>query len=180
MARLAFIGLLLLPASASAVVLEPLSLEEMVDIADAIVVGHVVSRTSRYDSPPRENRIVTDVVVVVEQTLKGEPGSFVVVTVPGGVVDGKGQMVPGGPVLKEGEEVVLFLNRTDGFSRTIVGFSQGLFLVYRDNPTGPARVRQKLGGAYFVGAGLVQEADMELEELRRFVRARQRLQERER
>ncbi len=162
---------------ASSTVLERVTLEEMVRLADLVVTGTVVSRTSRYDVPPRADRIVTDVVVRVDRTLRGEGGREVVVTVPGGEVDGHGQVVTGAPVLRPGEEVVLFLYPTRatlvGPRRAIVGLSQGLFVVYRERPGAPARARQRLSGVWLVGVGEGSEAemDLDLEELVRAVRA---------
>lgn len=174
-----FCGLLfsiVVPGSASSAVMERMPLDEMSREADLVVVGTVVSRSCRYDAPPRADRIVTDVVVRVERRVRGEAGDEVVVTTPGGEVDGRGQIVTGAPVLRPGEEVVLFLHPARatpvGPRRAILGLSQGLFVVHRDRPGAPARARQRLSGVFFVGQGEGPEAEMDfvLEDLVRAVR----------
>ncbi len=163
--------------SASSAVMERLSLDELARSADLVVIGTVVSRASRHDAPPRADRIVTDVVVRVDRSIRGESAGEVVVTVPGGEVDGRGQIVTGAPVLHPGEEVVLFLHPARatvvGPRRAIVGFSQGLFVVHRERPGAPARARQRLSGVLFVGVGEGPQAEMDLdvEDLVRAVRA---------
>lgn len=164
------------PGTASLAVLERMSLEDLARTADAVVVGTVVSRGSRYDDR-RPDRIVTDVVVRVERGVRGDVSGEVVVTIPGGEVDGMGQIVTGAPVLRPGEEVVLFLHPARatplGPRRAIVGLSQGLFVVHRERPGAPARARQRLAGVFFVGAGEGPEAamDLDLEDLVRAVGA---------
>lgn len=187
MTRLPFVTALsagvLSAGSAASAVLERMTLEDLARSADLVVVGTVVSRTSHYDAPPRADRIVTDVVVRVDRPVRGEAGSEVVVTTPGGEVDGLGQIVTGAPVLRPGEQVVLFL-RTDpagppatGVSpavprRVIVGLSQGLFVVVRAGAEASPRARQRLSGAYVVGEGEGPqvEMDLDLEDLVRSVR----------
>ncbi len=167
---------LLASGTALSAVLEWMSLEDLARTADVVVVGTVVSRESRYDDR-RPDRIVTDVVVRVERGVRGDVSGEVVVTIPGGEVDGMGQIVTGAPVLRPGEEVVLFLHpaRTTplGPRRAIVGLSQGLFVVHRERPGVPARARQRLSGVFFVGAGEGPEAamDLDLEDLVRAVQA---------
>lgn len=170
-------AILLSPLNAWPAVMERMSLDALVRTADLVVVGTVVSRASRHDAPPRADRIVTDVVVRVDRTVRGEPAAEVLVTTPGGEVDGMGQIVTGAPVLRPGEEVVLFLHPARatavGPRRAVVGLSQGLFVVHRDRPGAPAQARQRLSGVFFVGHGEGPEAEMELdlEDLVRAVRA---------
>lgn len=165
------------PGSASSAVMERMSLDEMSRTADLVVVGTVLSRTSRYDAPPRAHRIVTDVVVHVDDSVRGEAAGEVIVTTPGGEVDGMGQIVTGAPVLRPGEEVVLFLHPARltpvGPRRAIVGLSQGMFVIHRDRPGAPPRARQRLSGVFFVGHGEGPEAemDLDLEDLVRAVRS---------
>lgn len=163
---------------ASSAVVERMSLEQLSRAADLVVIGTVISSKSRYDDI-RPDRIVTDFVVRVVRVVLGEPKDEVVVTTPGGVVDGQGQIVPGGPVLRVGEEVVLFLRsaspaKCSTIARprfAIVGLSQGLFVVQRERPEGPARARQRLSGVYIVGHGPAIEMEFDLEEIVRAVKA---------
>ncbi len=187
MTRLPFVTALsagvLAAGSAASAVLERMTLEDLARSADLVVVGTVVSRTSHYDAPPRADRIVTDVVVRVDRPVRGEAGSEVVVTTPGGEVDGLGQIVTGAPVLRPGEQVVLFLRTVSAGPpatgvlpavprRVVVGLSQGLFVVVRAGDEASPRVRQRLSGAYVVGEGEGPqvEMDLDLEDLVRSVR----------
>ena len=176
-AVLGFIGVALAAQPVRASVVEPMSVEELARVADVVVVGTVVSRRSRYDDPPRSDRIVSDVVVRVTRTIRGASDPEVVVTTPGGVVEGRGQLVTGAPVLTPGEEVVLFLHparpTSVGPRRMVVGLSQGLFLVRREPSGGPVRVRQNLEGVllYGVAEGPGAELDLPLDDLIRRVQA---------
>lgn len=152
-------------------VLEELSLEEIVLEADEAFEGVVQSKTSRFDA---NGRIVTDVEVKVVGPIFGklENGDVRVVTVLGGVVGTMGQIVPGAPRFSVGERVVLFVRCASSTTmisrRTIVGFSQGAFWVFRDS-RGKERVRQRLEGA-LLDTGLEGEIEMDLEELLERVR----------
>jgi hypothetical protein len=83
------------------------SVEDTARGADAVVRGKVEKRTSRWVG----HRIMTDVEISVASAWKGQPGSRVTVTVPGGVVGDLAQRVDAAPVFTDGEEVVVFLAR---------------------------------------------------------------------
>jgi hypothetical protein len=109
------VALFLLLASsgvAQALMLE-MSLEELADGADAIVVGTVISTSSRWDAD--HISIYTEVVVSVEERLKGSVGGdTVTVVVPGGAVGETAQWVSDTPVFEMGENAVLFLKELPG------------------------------------------------------------------
>jgi hypothetical protein len=156
-----------------ATVLRYLPFEEQVDSSRVIVVGTVVGRAAKWNGS--HTLISTEVVVRVEQALKGSPGATLTVSVPGGVLDGIGQAVDGAPNLLEGRRYVLFLERTDGAAYRVTGFSQGSYAVTaaadgksRVAPQLAAQSRvQVLGGS--AGAGT---AGRGLEEFLSRVRAR--------
>src|SRR5712692_5436265 len=69
---------------AGATTLVRLSLEQLTEASSAIVRGRVVSQESRWN--PHHTRIVTFTTLAVAETMKGAPGSTVVVEQLGGTV----------------------------------------------------------------------------------------------
>ena len=68
----------------------------------------------------------------MEEVVKGELQGTVVVSEPGGTIDGKTMVIPGAVQFTPAEDVVLFLYRTPvGYLRT-VGYGQGKYSVSRD------------------------------------------------
>jgi hypothetical protein len=75
-------------------------------------------------------RVFTEAELAVAEALKGEPGASLIATQPGGVVGDVGQWVDGVASFREGDEVVLFLERR-GPRYTVTGMAQGLYRVER-------------------------------------------------
>lgn len=139
--RVAAIALTLLAAPASASVVVPLDLPELVGRSELIV--HAVP--TRQESVWEGGRIVTRTTLRVIGALKGSAGKEVEVRHFGGVVHGIGQKLYGEPTFSLGEEVVLFLRSQGGELRT-VGMAQGKFRVVADPRTGRREAIQELGG----------------------------------
>lgn len=97
--------------------------------SDAIVRGKVTSVQSRWSGDHR--RIVTDVQVAVEETLKGAPGRSVTIHQPGGVVGDIGQRVDGLASFGVGEEVLVFLQQRGPSGYLVSGMAQGKYRVER-------------------------------------------------
>ncbi|MCK8496427.1 MULTISPECIES: hypothetical protein [Myxococcus] len=106
--------------------------------ADAVVHGVVRRVESRWSGDGR--RIVTDIEVQVTDPLKGQPGSTVLVTQPGGEVGDVGQTVHGLATFKKDEEVVVFLRKRGASAFRVAGMAQGKFQVRRDEAGKPAMV----------------------------------------
>lgn len=140
LSRLALLaGAVLLAATPlSASVARVVPFEEKVGTADAIVVGKVVSSTSRWDSSGRW--IVTDSVLEVEKALKGTPTSRLSVVTPGGTVNGVRQETIGVPAFRLGDEHVVFV-RESAVGSTVAFLDQGVYDVERDS-LGRATVRR--------------------------------------
>jgi|GEM_PF-1012976 len=155
-----------------ALILKHMELEDLAVEAHCVVFGTVVKMESRFDPHTNNKRIVTDVSIEVQRVIAGDAEKIVVVTVPGGEVDGKGQLVPGAPRFMVGEEVLLFLSRRpDSIERySLVGFTQGVFKVVRDRTR--VKLRQSLGSVVFQNGTLGEALEMEffLEELEEKVR----------
>lgn len=165
------IFLLLYSSHVFALVMERFSLEELAREADLVILGKVIGKQSRYDS---SRRIVTDVYFMIDDIVAGKAsGTTVVVTTPGGSVDGKGQLVFGAPVFEIGEEAVLFLRTPQetvyGLRHSLVGLTQGVFFVER-SPDRPTRAVQRLDGVMFLHATPVGMA-YQLKELYERVRS---------
>jgi hypothetical protein len=149
--RLRTLGVLslLAAAPASATVSEALSLDQLVGGADDVVVAVATSSQSQFDA---QGRIVTDVEMQVEDSMKGSSaaGHILVVRRLGGYVGDLGMLVEGEPQFEVGGRYLVFLRRmTDGRTLRPVGMSQGVMSVVAD--AGPPMVHP--GGQ---GLALVQ------------------------
>jgi hypothetical protein len=112
---------------ASATVLVPVDLTELVAGARAVVHGHVVSTTAQW----REGRrgIETLVTLATEDALKGGASETVTFRVPGGQMGPYRSFMPGAPVFSEGDDVIVFLGGDGPEVPHLVGFSQGVYRV---------------------------------------------------
>jgi hypothetical protein len=106
----------------------PLSDEELFGGAELVVVG-TVTTMKVVDRPGEKPAFVTDVALDVTEALKGKAGKSLIVRVPGGRTDsGMGMMIPGSPVFKEGDTVLLALERW-GDAWRLRGYFQGRYTV---------------------------------------------------
>jgi|GEM_PF-6757373 len=118
--------LVISPIRTAQAIVEPFTLEELTARATTILTGTVLNLNSRWK--PGHTGLVTDVTVAVSRYIKGGHGqSQIVVTVPGGEVDGLVEEVSDVPVFALDQEVFLFLQEGDF---QIVGWHQGKFTVH--------------------------------------------------
>ncbi len=115
-------------APAAASIARALSVEELAERADAVVLGTVTGQAAHWTRDHKQ--IFTWVAVHVEARWVDQVGAPDTLTVlrPGGELDGLGQDIPGEPRFQVGERVVLFLQRRNHVYR-VLGLSQGLFRV---------------------------------------------------
>ena len=134
--------LLCAPIVLSAAQVVPLSVEERVRQADAIVLGAVIDRQSRWGDASHR-WIVTDYTFAVEETLyrsaRGDAvGSTIVLTYWGGTIGDETYAISDLRVPVVGERLLLML-RPGWASRTefspVVGLNQGLFSVAPEGST---------------------------------------------
>lgn len=127
---LAFVLALAVPALAMATSGSQQTLGGLTKVSSEVVRGRVVSKESRWN----DNRtlIVTDVVLQVTETFKGEAGSQVTLEVLGGQVDDLVLDVVGGASFKLGEEVLVFAQRGPDQRLRIPGLAQAKFTVETD------------------------------------------------
>ena len=146
---LALLGICLSSSAYSAQVLA-LTLDEMTDASDVIVVGQIISnQAERSIYNPR--RIRTRVVVRVTDSLKDRVslGKRAVIEffVPGGELGGFGQKVPGAPVFHSAEHVLLYLRFDERGDLQVVGLAQGCFRIHWSGRTAIA-TRDNVGIHY--------------------------------
>jgi len=131
---------------ARATTLVRLSLQQLTEASSAIVRGRVVSQQSRWN--PQHTRIVTFTTLALAETMKGTPGSTVVVEQLGGTVGNIRVHVSGTVHFHPATDYVLFLEPagSDTSKFILVGMIQGAYRVYRDAATLQERVIPPVGG----------------------------------
>ncbi len=151
--RWRWIGLWLLvllwPSAASATVLIHVGLDELIDISD--VIAHVNVESVEYFSP-QEGVIKTRTTFRAREILEGAEdfdGDRLVVEVIGGEWGDLVGHIAGMPRFREGQEVLLFLERTS-IGHIFTGLGQGVFRIRRDGESGEALVTRKLNGVGLV------------------------------
>jgi hypothetical protein len=117
-----------------AIVVVPITFEQLVDEAAAVVFARVADVRGQWTS----DRTSIDSIIMLEalQYVKGDLGPTVAMRLPGGEAGGRIQVIPGAPTLRDGELVVLFLKARGPALLTPVGLGQGIFRVARDSRTG--------------------------------------------
>jgi len=114
---------------------QKLSFEQVVQRGSTILVGTVVSSSTRWGEGHK--MIWTDYEVSVEEVWKGDPRQSVTLSFAGGTVDGKSVLVSHVPRLEIGGTYVLSLNDLRRlFTSPVVGAEQGLFREVTDKATG--------------------------------------------
>lgn len=112
---------------AAATVLLPLDLADLIASADLIVHGRVTDARAVVIG----GRTETVVTLAALTVLKGGGESHVTFRVPGGQIGRYRTVVAGAPVLREGDEIVAFLDRGGPGVPHLVGFSQGVVRIVR-------------------------------------------------
>jgi hypothetical protein len=105
-----------------------------------ILVGQVEATHAHWDASHR--KIVTDVTVLVSESLKGVPAGRITLTQLGGDVGGFRYAVPGSPRFRPGEETLLFVWRDARGRAQVNGLAQGKFDIATDPATGERTVQR--------------------------------------
>ncbi len=112
-----------------------MSTYELTNRASVIAVAKVATVQSEWSSD--RSRILTRVGLSVEQYLKGERAErALTIVVPGGEIDGVGELYSHAARFKPHEEVVLFAERDTRGNLRVVGGEQGKFTVVEDKASG--------------------------------------------
>ena len=107
--------------------------EKLVDRADLIFTGHVISQQSRWQESNGQRVIMTFVSFAVQQVHKGRANSSVTLQFLGGTVGNVTLDVTETPKFKQGERVVLFVEGNGVNVSPVVGFYHGKFVLQRDS-----------------------------------------------
>ena len=120
-----------------ATALVKLSLEHLAREADTIVLGTVTDHVSAWND--QQTGIYTDVIVDVEEAMKGAPGAAVTVRVAGGVVGEIGMGTSTDATFAHGDRVIVFLHRAERTAQ-LVGRRQGKVTVHHGTVTQEGQV----------------------------------------
>jgi hypothetical protein len=113
--------------TAQATLVPALSLEGLIDRSEIIAQGRVASSWPAWDGGHKY--IWMHYRIDVLDPIRGNPGASVVVSEPGGSLDGVSMSISGAPGYAVGEEAIVFLYRTPiGYLRA-TGFGQGKYTV---------------------------------------------------
>jgi hypothetical protein len=103
--------------------------------AEIVAVGKVSSLVSRWNES--HSRIVTQVTIAVDQYFKGgTPGSPLTILVPGGEVDGVGELYSHTAVFQRDESVLVFAQKDARGNYGVAAGQQGKYTVKKDDATG--------------------------------------------
>lgn len=121
-----------------AIVVAPMTFEELVGEATAVVYARVAEVRGRWTTDRRgiESVVTLDAL----RYFKGDLGDHIAMRLPGGEAGGFVNAIPGAPVLREGDLVVLFLGGRGPAILTPVGLTQGVFRVLVNAREGTAIV----------------------------------------
>ncbi|MCZ7687116.1 MAG: hypothetical protein M5U28_53580 [Sandaracinaceae bacterium] len=148
---LAVIASLAIASTAWATVMVEVPLEELVQTADVIVHGTVVSSRARVEVRDGALEPQTVTTLRVHEWIAGPGGETVELRELGGTWQGGGVRYDGTPEYRPGEEVVVFLERRPEAPHDLrtLAMVQGKFLVRHGVPGVPARVHRDLTGISF-------------------------------
>jgi len=141
----------LVPALAGATVVRRGTLEQLVEGSELVLHG-MIRHVDDDLEDTTDGPFKTAVEIEIFEGLKGERivGDTLRLVLPGGIGRGKIMQVPGLPLFRSGDEVVLLLEKTPGGGLTLTGLSQGVYRVDRAGDV--ARAIQSFEGLVFVGA----------------------------
>jgi hypothetical protein len=159
-------------APARAITVVPITFEELVAEAGAVVYARVTEVRGRWTADRRG----IDSLITLQplRYLKGDFGDQVFMRLPGGEAGGRLQVLPGAPVLKAGDLVVLFLAARGPSIPTPVGLTQGVFRVTIERGSGAALIAPpilKTSGAGRVIRGAAERRALTLDAFAQHVRA---------
>ncbi len=122
---------------------ERVTLEAIARASDVVAVGKVARLKSDWNE--NKSRIQTRVTIQVERPLKGDAaGAEMTVVVPGGEVDGVGEVYSHTDRFRQDEEVVVFAKRDNRGTLRILSGEPGKLLITRDPATGK-RIIENVG-----------------------------------
>ena len=107
------------------------SMEQLAKESDAVVVGKVAGLTAEWNES--KTRIQTRVTISVDQNVKGDASvKSMTVIVPGGEVDGVGEVYSHAPRFLSDETVVVFAKKTTSGNYLVSSGNQGKYTILKD------------------------------------------------
>lgn len=170
---LRLIPILLTAIVAQTATLQQLSMDQMSQLATAVVRARVTGSSASIITSPGGSMIYTHYKLAVSEIWKGAAASDVVL--PGGDINGQKQTFPGVPALRVGGEYILFLwkSPSTGLTHT-VGLTQGIFEITAQ-PDGSSVVSRRQSGELMLDAAGKRVSDqavsMKLTDMKTQVRA---------
>jgi hypothetical protein len=133
-----FVACVLVSTMASATVIVPAELKEIVAGSEVIAYARVTEVRPEW----ADGRRWIDTVVTAEVVsyLKGGPQETISFKVPGGQLGRYRSVFVGAPIFARGDEAVLFLKPNDDELPAVFGLNQGVFRVRVDSGTGQRMV----------------------------------------
>lgn len=114
-----------LTALCSATTIKEISFEDLVATSDQIVSGRVTRSWTSWGS---EHKFIwTRYEIAVDNVIHGARDATLVVSEPGGVLDGRAMSIESAVRYTIGEHVVLFLHQFPSGDKRTVGWGQGKF-----------------------------------------------------
>jgi hypothetical protein len=111
------------------------SMEQLAKESDAVVVGKVAGLSPEWNST--KTRIQTRVTIAVDQSVKGDPSlKSMTIVVPGGEVDGVGEVYSHAPRFLRDEDVVVFAKKSTSGTFQVANGNQGKFTIQKDDISG--------------------------------------------
>ena len=149
---LRLISVLLITITAHTATLQQLSMDQMSQLATAVVRARVTASSASFYPGPGAPTIYTHYKLSVSEVWKGAATTEVML--PGGDVNGQKQSFPGVPELRIGGEYILFLwkSPTTGIVHTM-GLTQGIFEITTQANGTTAANRRKSGELMLDGSG---------------------------
>lgn len=153
------------PARGLAVLVIPMTFEQLVDESAAVVYARVADVRGQWTAD--RQGIDSHITLMPLQYLKGDLGGSIAMRLPGGEANGKMQVIPGAPVLRRGDLVVVFLKARGPAMLTTLGLGQGIFRVSRDASSGamlvtPPPLKESAVGRIIRGAAERRRLSVEL------------------
>ena len=128
---------------ALATIVRHLTLEDLIEQADLIVIGEYQGKTSAWDV--ERKRIFTYITIDPKRCLKGnECPPHLQIRQMGGVVDDIAMTVAGTSSFYPNEQVLLFLQKRSAHYYQILGLSQGKFTILHRGKEDAAYVQRDL------------------------------------
>lgn len=126
------------PSQSASGLVEKLTLDDLAARANLVVLGEVVDVVYQKEA---NGNIYTLATLSIGQTFKGGTIKEVVISTPGGKLNGKILEMESAPNFQLGESAIVFLEKGDGIFRVIGGF-QGKFTIDKNNMVGNVPLQQ--------------------------------------